>query len=521
MSIFLRSIPLGQAVPPSPHAVCCSLPTVADIIAYERGDAAVRSVIRSGYPRFVVNAAVQAVADAASSELARPGSRFVPTISKRAARRLAKFIGLEESSVTSWMPRDSNLQEPNASSGTEQLPPRGESVEIFGVLLADEPEVAKRAKAFLQHTGLGLPSRVAAAALGYPVEEERAETDAEIFRVIGPLVAPAAPHLTACGMNAVHAALAAAAALQEPCGRHLFVQLGWLYLDTQEVLLKLLGPQVEVLVVPDVTDLDAIKDLFSGRGREIAAVITEVPTNPNLQVPDLATLSDLCAGCGALLIADPSLAGLVNLNVLPFADIVVTSLTKYSAHRGDVMMGLLAVNPDSPRFSEIEAAAADWMEPPSLPDRLRLAAQVRDMATVAKAVNANTSRLADWLKAQPRVARVRQPDRVAIAPYLRPGAGPGGILTIELVGSTADALAAFYDRAEVVKGPSFGTHFTMMCPFLYLAHFDLVSTLEGQAYLRERGLDPHLVRLSVGSESLEAIQAALQLGFNHRETRSV
>jgi cystathionine gamma-synthase len=69
---------------------------------------------------------------------------------------------------------------------------------------------------------------------------------------------------------------------------------------------------------------------------------------------------------------------------------------------------------------------------------------------------------------------------------------------------------------RLVKGPSFGVRFSLACPFLYLAHYDLVSTGQGRRQLRGHGLEPDLVRLSVGAEPLEAIQEAIEAGWAGR-----
>ena len=50
---------------------------------------------------------------------------------------------------------------------------------------------------------------------------------------------------------------------------------------------------------------------------------------------------------------------------------------------------------------------------------------------------------------------------------------------------------------------------TLVCPFLYLAHYDLVTTPAGRAELAASGLDPDLVRLCVGVEPVEDILGAL------------
>jgi cystathionine gamma-synthase len=43
---------------------------------------------------------------------------------------------------------------------------------------------------------------------------------------------------------------------------------------------------------------------------------------------------------------------------------------------------------------------------------------------------------------------------------------------------------------------------------MYLAHYDLVSTAAGRAQLVGLGLDPCLVRVSVGTEPYAQIEAA-------------
>src|ERR1700690_3757278 len=48
-------IPLGTPIPDSPHAVSCSLPTMAAVRGYEEKDPAVTGCLVTGYPRFVIH----------------------------------------------------------------------------------------------------------------------------------------------------------------------------------------------------------------------------------------------------------------------------------------------------------------------------------------------------------------------------------------------------------------------------------------------------------------------------------
>jgi cystathionine gamma-synthase len=46
---------LGTPIPPSPHAVSFSLPTMRAVRGYEEKDPAILSQLTNGYPRFVVH----------------------------------------------------------------------------------------------------------------------------------------------------------------------------------------------------------------------------------------------------------------------------------------------------------------------------------------------------------------------------------------------------------------------------------------------------------------------------------
>src|SRR5204863_5604204 len=59
----------------------------------------------------------------------------------------------------------------------------------------------------------------------------------------------------------------------------------------------------------------------------------------------ISALAALCRRHGARLLVDPSISSAWNLDVLPHADVVVSSLTKYTASEGDLTAGVAAINP--------------------------------------------------------------------------------------------------------------------------------------------------------------------------------
>jgi cystathionine gamma-synthase len=70
-------------------------------------------------------------------------------------------------------------------------------------------------------------------------------------------------------------------------------------------------------------------------------------------------------------------------------------------------------------------------------------------------------------------------------------------------------LDRFYDRLRIPKGPSFGMKTSLISPFIYLAHYDLVTSEAGRAELAASGLNPELLRLAIGCEDPADIIAAL------------
>jgi cystathionine gamma-synthase len=94
------------------------------------------------------------------------------------------------------------------------------------------------------------------------------------------------------------------------------------------------------------------------------------------------------------------------------------------------------------------------------------------------------------------------------ANYLKVARSPesvGGMISFTLHGP----MEKFYDRVRLPKGPSFGMKTTLISPFLYLAHYDLVTSAAGRAELAAHGLSPDLLRLSVGTEPVDDIIATL------------
>jgi cystathionine beta-lyase/cystathionine gamma-synthase len=495
MPVF-EHIPLGQRIPDSAHAVSCSLPTMRAVIGYEEKHPEIVQQMTSGYPRFVQHPFLRKAAAHVLRSLNMTGHSLWLTSSVRAAHALREWLKTPSSQIV-------------------------EQSGLSGVAFPENADTYARAKVFLQHTGMLLSSREAEDYLWRVGElrELHAEPSFEGYapaRVKG-AIARAYQHATPddvflanSGMNAVYAAFRSAHAIQRAKGRKLWVQLGWLYLDTIAILQKFTDdPRADYHYVNDVFDLPALERLLQTRGSEIAGIITEVPTNPLIQTPDLPALYELCRAHGALLIVDPTIASPLNINVLPYCDVAVNSLTKYAASEGDVIMGAVVVNPAGSHACELRARMPGELEPVYSRDVARLATEIGDFEAVIAQINNSSPRVIEFLQKHPAVSELywsRQPN--SKDNYDKISRGPacvGSMISFAL----RKPLADFYDKLRLPKGPSFGMKRTLICPFIYLAHYDMVTSEEGRKNLRASGLNPELLRLSVGCEPTEEIIQAL------------
>lgn len=497
MSAFTH-LPLGQRIPASLHGVSASLPTMRDVIGYEEKNPEVTRHMTSGYPRFVVHPFAKQAGAHLLRTLGLEGHAIWLTSSIRAAEQLRLHLG----EPARLLPADAALT---------------------GVTFPEDAAFSSRAKTFLQHSGLFLSSREAEDYLlrvgeltADQAQEEKGFDGYAPANVKGHVArfyqhaAATDVFLAPSGMNAIAAAFRVAADLQRPRGRTRWIQLGWLYLDTIALLQKFTDtPAEDYLYHADVFDLDALKALFAAHAGRIAGLITEVPTNPLIQTPDLAAIAALCREHGAMLVIDPTIASPLNIDLLPLADVVVNSLTKYAASEGDVVMGAVVVNPQSPHAADFRARLPHALEPVYSRDIARLAAQISNTPAVIARINRTAPAVIEFLRTHPRVKALYWSLHPASRDnYLKLARSPDAIGS--MVSFVVDMpLAAFYDRLRLAKGPSFGMKTTLICPFIYLAHYDLVTTSEGREKLAASGIHPELLRLSIGCEPAEEIIAAL------------
>lgn len=252
----------------------------------------------------------------------------------------------------------------------------------------------------------------------------------------------------------------------------------------------------------DVTELE--KHLRESKQR-ILAVFVETPSNPLLNMPDLKELRRLADAYGFFVVIDDTIGGL-NVDILPFADIVCTSLTKLFNGSSNVMGGSLILNPKSSLylcaceyFKSGEFEDLLWCE-----DAMVLEINSRDYEERTIRANINTEKLLSevLLPEEGKLCKkiyyptVSSKETFKNYESVRNEHGGYGCMFSVAFHNEGDA-EAFYDSLKVFKGPSNGTNFTLACPYVHLAHH---SELEE---VSKFGADPNLIRVSVGLEDVE------------------
>ncbi|MFN5868239.1 MAG: PLP-dependent transferase, partial [Akkermansiaceae bacterium] len=134
-----------------------------------------------------------------------------------------------------------------------------------------------------------------------------------------------------------------------------------------------------------------------------------------------------------------------------------------------------------------------------------LLSNIKDYTKRNGLINDNALKLVEFLKTHPAIEHVWHPSVINTANYdaiKRKKGGYGGLISISLV--NPKKAPKVYDALKLSKGPSFGTPFTLVCPYTLLAHYDELSWCE------DCGVPSNLIRISVGNEPAETIIAAFQ-----------
>ena len=465
-------------LPDSTHACSVCLPTWDAVVGYEEGRDKILRRLRTGYPRFFKHPTVERIYDNARAELAADGEDVLVLPTKISAQRAHR-----------WLERQAETAIRTAS--------------YHGLQALIIPEKAKSlANLYWRFSGEGVSSRAAQDFLDGKLREGSKShlLSRSIAKFNGGK--PEDTFIFASGISAGLAALRSLPGVRE--GKKT-LQIEFPYVDSLKIQERFGFGVVYLNEASGESFDEAIQRIRAG---EFAGVFTEIPSNPLLRTIDLKRVSEACAFSKTPLIVDDSAAGPLNVDVLPLCDILTSSLTKWISGAGDVMAGALTLRSDSPLIADMrDSISADAAEcaPLYIGDAEVLLSNIKGYQKRNDLTNDNALKIVEFLKNHPAIEYVWHPsvtNTVNFDAIKRKKGGYGGLLSISL--ANPKKAPKVYDALKLSKGPSFGTPFTLVCPYTLLAHYDELSWCE------DCGVPTNLLRISVGTEPAETIIAAFE-----------
>ncbi|HEY8788224.1 MAG TPA: aminotransferase class I/II-fold pyridoxal phosphate-dependent enzyme [Actinopolymorphaceae bacterium] len=249
----------------------------------------------------------------------------------------------------------------------------------------------------------------------------------------------------------------------------------------------------------DIDDTTAVIAALDACTRPIACLWIESPTNPGLQVADVATLTAAAHERGILVVVDNTFATPISSTPLALGvDIVVHSVTKMLAGHSDVVLGA-AVTRDCDLAQRLLERRTKHGAIASPFDTWLALRGMRTLALRVERASSNALELATRLVRHPAVSRVLYPGLPTDPGYTlaqKTLKYAGSIVCIEFAGGV-DAAEELCDSVRLwVPATSLG---------------GVESTLERRRRWPSESLqvDESLVRLSVGIEDVDDLWADL------------
>jgi cystathionine gamma-synthase len=262
------------------------------------------------------------------------------------------------------------------------------------------------------------------------------------------------------------------------------------------------------LVTIDLTDPRALADALQDPPK---LVWIETPSNPLLRITDLRFVIDAAHAAGALAVVDNTFLSPALQNPIAFgADVVVHSTTKYINGHSDVVGG--AVIASDAALHDRLAWWANALGITGSPfDSFLTLRGLRTLDARLRVHEQNAGALALWLDAQPAVARVHYPGLASHPGHAlaaRQQHGFGAMLGVELEGGEAAVRAFVEGLGCFTLAESLGGVESLVAHPATMTHAAMAPEARVAA-----GIGDGLLRLSVGIEALDDLQADLAAGF--------
>jgi len=256
----------------------------------------------------------------------------------------------------------------------------------------------------------------------------------------------------------------------------------------------------------DLADLVAVEEAWRPTTR---MVWVETPSNPLLNIIDIAAVAEVAQRRGGLVVVDNTFATPYLQKPLALgADLVVHSTTKYLGGHSDVVGGFVAAA-DAGRAEEVAFFQNALGGVPSPFDCYLVLRGIKTLPLRMDRHNANAAAVVAALESHPAVTRVLYPgrdDHPGHAVAARQMSGFGGMVSFVVAGGEPAALEVARSTEVFTLAESLGAVESLIEHPHRMTH----ASVAGSAL----AVDPGLVRLSVGVESEADLIADLVLALD-------
>merc|ERR1719409_2233504 len=275
-------------------------------------------------------------------------------------------------------------------------------------------------------------------------------------------------------------------------------------------LLQKVAPDhgIEVTNV-DMMDVDAVqRAIIPGKTK---LVWMESPTNPRMQITDLAAIARIAKEHGALSLVDNSIMAPVFQQPLALGvDICMTSATKFIGGHSDVTAGVLSVAGDelAGRVGFLQNSEGGGLSPF---DCWLLLRGLKTMSLRMERQQQNAMAIAKWLAAHQAVSKINYPGLPTDpghALHMSQASGGGTLLSFET--GDVDLSKGLSEHTKLYKVTvSFGSTTSLLSLPCFMSHASIPADVR-----RARGLPDDLVRISAGIEDEKDLIADLSQAFD-------
>lgn len=255
-------------------------------------------------------------------------------------------------------------------------------------------------------------------------------------------------------------------------------------------------------IVFHFVDMDDLQNVRAKINQNTKMIWAETPTNPMLQVVDIANCAQISREHNLLLVIDNTFASPYLQNPLDLgADIVVHSATKYLGGHSDVVLGALVVK-DEELADKLAFLQNSCGAVPGPQDCWLVLRGLKTLHVRMQRHGENAARIAEFLQNHPKVSRVfwvglpDHPGKKIVARQMR---GYGGMISFVLRDESMEAAMEVLKKTRLFAlAESLGGVESLIGHPATMTH----GAIPREERLRH-GLSDGLIRLSVGIEAVD------------------